>query len=67
MIIMADCVTKNNTFGLQNIFIYMNSSSQKILGRAKNDMYVPFNVIWHRKIALYREDGYNYLIRAYFA
>lgn len=30
-------------------------------------MYVPFSNIYHRKIRLLTENGYHYLIRAYFA
>lgn len=65
-IILVDCAQKSS-FGLQNVFLYLNSTSKAYLGKAKNDMYVPFNNIYHRKISLYTEDGYHYLIRAYFA
>jgi hypothetical protein len=63
---LVDC-TQNTTFGLQNYFLYLNSTSKASLGTFKNDMYVPFSNIYHRKIRLYTEDGYQYLIRAYFA
>jgi hypothetical protein len=66
MIVMADCA-KNSTFGLQNYFLYINTSSKAILPAVKNDMYVPFSNIYHRKVRLLTEDNYHYLIRAYFA
>jgi len=65
-IVLVDCA-KNSTFGLQNYFLYLNSTSKEVLPPVKNDMYVPFSNIWHRKIRLLTEDGYHYLIRAYFA
>lgn len=65
-IILVDCAEKSS-FGLQNVFLYLNSTSKAFLGKVKNDMYVPFNNIYHRKIRLLTEDGYQYLIRAYFA
>jgi hypothetical protein len=63
---MVDCV-KNASVGLQNIFLYLNTTDKKSLGQVKNDMYVPFTNIYHRKIRLLTEDGYHYLIRSYFA
>jgi hypothetical protein len=66
MIALVDC-TKNTTFGLQNYFLYVNTSSNAVLPPVKNDLYVPFTNIWHRKIRLHTEDGYHYLIRAFFA
>lgn len=66
MIALVDC-SKNSTFGLQNYFLYVNTSSKAVLPPVKNDLYVPFTNIWHRKIRLLTEDGYHYLIRAYFA
>jgi hypothetical protein len=65
-IILVDCA-QNTTFSLQNYFLYLNSTSKASLGKVKNDMYVPFSNIYHRKVRLYTEDGYHYLIRAYFA
>lgn len=69
MLIMVDCVQKSSTIGigLTNYFYYINSSSKATLGKVKNDMYVGFTTITHRKIALHEEDGMMYLIRAYFA
>jgi hypothetical protein len=66
MIAMVDCA-KNSTYGMQNYFLYLNTSSKTVLGQVKNDMYVPFSNIFHRKIRLLTEDGYHYLFRAYFA
>lgn len=63
---LVDCA-QNSTFGLQNYFYYVNTTSKSFISRLKNDMYVPFSNIYHRKIRLLTEDGYHYLIRAYFA
>lgn len=69
MLIMVDCVQKSSTIGigLTNYFYYINSTTKATLGKVKNDMYVGFTTITHRKIALHMEDGMTYLIRAYFA
>lgn len=69
MTLLIDCVQNSSSFGLglENFFYYVNSSTKATLGKVKNDMYVPFTNIRHRKIRLHTEDGYHYLIRAYFA
>jgi hypothetical protein len=65
-IAIVDCVT-NSMFGLQNIFIYANTTSREVLPTTfHNDMYVSFNVIKRRSMLILREDGQNYLIRSYF-
>ena len=62
---MVDCV--NNTgLTLQNIFMYVNTSSHEVLGPVKNDLFVPFSVIHHRKIRLMEMNGESYLIRGHF-
>lgn len=66
MIVLVDCTTSTSD-GLQNVFIYVNTTSQKVISKVKNDLYVDFKVIWHRKIRLHTENNYHYLIRAYFA
>lgn len=67
MIAMVDCTIKD-LYGLQNIFIYVNTTSHIVMpGTFKNDMYVPFTVMWRRKVMLIQEDGQNYMVRAYFA
>lgn len=63
---LVDCA-QTTTLGLQNWFLYVNITTKTFITKIKNDMYVPFNTIWHRKIRLHTEDGYHYLIRAYFA
>lgn len=65
-IALVDCA-QNSTFGLQNYFYYVNTTTKSFISKLKNDMYVPFSNIYHRKIRLLTEDGYHYLIRAYFA
>ncbi len=69
MLLLVDCVQNSSSLGLGlvNYFYYVNSSTKATLGKVKNDMYVPFTNIWHRKIRLHRENDYLYLIRAYFA
>lgn len=64
--ILVDCA-QNSTLGLRNYFLYLNSTTKAFIGKLQNDMYVPFSNIYHRKIRLHTEDGYHYLIRAYFA
>lgn len=66
MIALVDC-SQTSPLGLKNVFIYVNTSSKAIIGKVFNDLYVPFNEIYHRKIRLLTEDNYHYLIRAYFA
>jgi hypothetical protein len=63
---MVDC-TRRGLVGLENIFIYVKTDTNTVLPVLVNDMYVPFTMISRRKIAYYEEDGYKYLIRAYFA
>lgn len=66
MVALVDCST-TTALGLVNYFYYVNTTSAKTITKVRNDMYVPFNVIWHRKIKLLTENNYHYLIRAYFA
>ena len=66
MILLVDCTT-TTALGLVNYYYYVNASTKAVIGKVRNDMYVAFNVIWHRKIRLHTENGYHYLIRAYFA
>lgn len=64
---IVDCA-KQVGFGLQNIFIYVNTTSQTVLPKTLyNDMYVAYTKITRRRMMLLREDGYDYLIRAYYA
>ena len=66
-IAIVDCA-KKATFGLQNIFIYVNTTSQTVLPRTfENDMYVGFTTITRRRMVLHRENEFTYLIRAYFS
>lgn len=66
-IAIVDCARKS-TFGLKNIFIYINTTSQTMVGGPQeNDMFVGFTTINRRRMVLHRENGFNYLIRAYFA
>lgn len=68
MIILVDCVnTSRLGIGLNNYFYYINSSTKATLGKVKNDLYVGFTSLVHRKIALHTENGYHYLIRAHLA
>lgn len=47
--------------------MYVNTTSQVILPKTlKNDMYVSYTTITRRRMVMLREDGYNYLIRAYY-
>lgn len=66
---MVDCVENSSSLGigLTNYFYYVNVSSKATLPKVRNDMYVAYTTIRHRKISLLTEDGYHYLIRAYFA
>jgi hypothetical protein len=68
-IILVDCVQNSSSLGigLVNYFYYVNASSKQTIGKVKNDMYVGFTKITYRKIGLLTENGYHYLIRAYFA
>jgi len=68
-IILVDCVQNSSTLGigLVNYFYYINASNKATIGKVKNDMYVAYTNIYHRKISLLTEDGYHYLIRAYLA
>ena len=68
-LIMVDCVQNASsiTLNLVNYFYYINASTKQTIGKKKNDVYVPFTEMRYRKIALLTEDGYHYLIRAYFA
>lgn len=66
-IILVDCAKKGN-FALQNIFLYLNATSQQVIQKqVKNDMWIAFTTITRRKIYHYTEDGEEYLMRAYFA
>lgn len=68
MIILVDCAnTSQLGIGLNNYFYYINSSTKQTIGKVKNELYVGFSTIGHRKIALHTENGYHYLIRAHFA
>lgn len=52
-VIMVDCVKKGN-FGLQNIFLYLNATSQQVIPKqVKNDMWIAFTSIVRRKIYHY--------------
>jgi hypothetical protein len=67
MLIMVDC-TREAKFGLQNVFLYINVTSQKPLEKeVMNDMYVPFTVMHRRRMVYLEEDGEQYIMRAYFA
>ena len=66
-LIMVDCARVGN-FALQNIFLYLNASSQQVIPKQiVNDMWIAFTKISRRKIFHYTEDGEEYLWRAYFA
>lgn len=66
-LIMVDCAKKGN-YGLQNVFLYVNATSQVVIDKkVENDMWIGFTHIWRRKIVHLVEDGEEYLIRAYFA
>lgn len=66
-VILVDCVRQGN-FALQNVFLYLNATSQQVIQRqVVNDMWVAFTRVTRRKIFHYTEDGEEYLWRAYFA
>jgi hypothetical protein len=53
--------------GLTNIFLYINTTAQQLLpNRTHNNLYTPFTIITRRTMVLLRENGFNYLIRAYY-
>ena len=55
-------------FALQNIFLYLNSTTQQVIQKqVVNDMWIAYTRITRRKIVHYIEDGEHYLFRAYFA
>lgn len=63
---MVDCV-KKVTFGVKNIFLYVNTTSQTIIGKiVENDMYVGFTTITKRKMFIFESDDFRYLARSYF-
>lgn len=48
--------------------MYVNTTSQVVLPKVfNNDMYVEYTRITRRRMVILRENGYDYLIRAYFA
>lgn len=52
-VIMVDCVKKGN-FALQNIFLYLNATSQQVIPKQiPNDMWIGFTRISRRKIFHY--------------
>ena len=66
-IAIVDC-SKRATFGRQNIFIFVNTTSQTILPNTmNNDMFVSFTNIYRRRFLTLEKDGFSYLLRAYFA
>lgn len=51
---IVDCV-QSVAFGLQNIFLYVNTTSQTIIPKqVKNDMYVPYTQMTRRRFVLLR-------------
>lgn len=67
-VIMVDCVKNGSFGGLQNIFLYLNTTSQVIIPKiVNNDMYVPFRNITRRRMLMLEEDGETYMMRANFA
>jgi hypothetical protein len=59
---------KQGNYTLQNIFLYLNSTTQQVIQKQViNDMWIGFTQITRRKIVHYIEDGEHYLFRAYFA
>lgn len=65
---IIDCAKKDTSGKLHNIFMYVNTTSQTPLPTiVENDMYVSFSTITRRRMVILRENGYNYLIRAYYA
>ena len=64
---LVDCM-KKVTFGYKNIFMYVNITSQTVIPRTvENDMYIPFTQVSRRRMFLYEENGYLYIVRGYFA
>ncbi len=54
---MVDCA-KVGTFGLNNIFLYLNATSQQVIQKqVSNSMWVAFTKVTRRKIMHYTEDG----------
>jgi hypothetical protein len=52
-LIMVDCVNQAN-FALQNIYLYLNASSQQVIQKqVVNDMWLGFTKITRRKIIHY--------------
>lgn len=52
-LIMVDCVKQAN-FALQNIYLYLNASSQQVIQKqVVNDMWLGFTKITRRKIIHY--------------
>jgi hypothetical protein len=50
---MVDCVKQAN-FALQNIYLYLNASSQQVIQKqVVNDMWLGFTKITRRKIIHY--------------
>lgn len=48
--IMVDCVKQAN-FALQNVFLYINATSQQVINKqVNNDMWIGFTSITRRKI-----------------
>lgn len=66
MLALVDCANHTSK-GLQNVFIYVNTTTKTVISKLNNNMYVKFTEIRHRKIQLLTENGYRYLIRAHFA
>lgn len=52
-LIMVDCVKKGN-FALQNIFLYLNATSQQVIPKqVENEMWLTFTSITRRRIFHY--------------
>jgi hypothetical protein len=69
---MVDCATRVGSdmlgFGYSNKFVYIDTINKVVLPTmVDNELYVPFTRIHHRRFFKYTEDGYNYLMRIYFA
>jgi len=53
-IAVVDCV-QSVAFGLQNIFLYINTTSQTVFPKqVKNDMYVSYTTMTRRRMVLLR-------------
>lgn len=65
---IIDCARKTPFGAMENIFYYVNTTSETVLSHIlKNDIYVPYEEIHRRRLMVLREpDGGNYLLRAYF-